>query len=886
LILLHLQHVQLVRFAILLFIVVLGVLPARGQVFRLNVEDVPLEHALALVHEQGGVDIVFAHRLIENRRTTCQYAGNHPGEALDCVLHNTGIHWQTVRHRQYVLVNGSKQETAPEAPPLRGVVSGFITDAETGENLPGGHVYIPALKLGAVTNNAGYFAIANLPVGEYQLRITYVGYEAAFVTAEVNAAPQVVPLQPIVFEAEGVIVEAERDVLPEESTLPGTISLPLQALEALPSFPGDQDLFQSLQWLPGVQKLGELNGTLVIRGGEADQNLYLLDGAPVYHPWHAFSLISTFQTETFKDVNLYRGVFPVEHGGRLSAVLDTQLKDGSRTSTHFTAGLSVLSGRFMVESPLGKNTSFMLSGRRSYLDKIIGRKHAVSGPDGQRDTLRTGYYFYDLSGKVTFQPNINHRLSLTHYRGEDLLDLRLPFDLSLDFSSWLKPADLFFEIDQRWGNQLSSLRYQYLYSPRLFTTITAYRSSYSAVEGAFIHPTSTATLESDYNVQLRDYGLKIDIDYYYGVSHQLRTGVHVVRHGFASALDASVRRTVSATEEQHERNASRAWEVAAYVQDVWQPAAKWQVLPGIRGSLFGKGMHFRLSPAVSVRYAVNPTVTLRASANSQVQYMHRLRDRYSFMYDLVSSRWIPTGRSVRPSSSMHLAAGMENHPWPWLTLVSDVYWRSSDNILLPEDFYQTKDGLEGPGIDVGTLLGQYTPASGRAYGIEVTAQAEQGSWRLWLSYTGGRSLNRTPEMDTLGYRPSRFDVPRSLHGVGSYNLRRWNFMLAGELRSGYPHSVPVARYEVGDPLDEEPVDYLYRPYLNNGRLPPYFRLDAAVSYNFRLFGTKWRSQFYVYNILNRRSVVGRQYEPSEDAVRRIDRRSLPLLPLLEFEVTL
>ncbi|HET6567293.1 MAG TPA: TonB-dependent receptor [Rhodothermales bacterium] len=870
---------------VLLFLIVAALFTrtAQGQSVRIHVDDVPLEQGLQLLQSQTGIDLVYARRLVDDLHVTCHYSGSSSEEALACLLRESPLRYEVVRHRQYVLIPGGDASGPP--PVSRGVISGFLADAATGEMLPGAQIYVPALQLGTVANPAGYFAIPNLPIGSYRVRLSYVGYQTALIALSVNEPARVHTLHAGTVQAREVVVEGER--LPDADLAPasGVTRVPTQILDVFPAFPGERDLFQSLKWLPGVQKPGELSGSLVVRGGETDENEYLLDGVPIYHPWHAFNLISTFQTETLKDVRLYRTVFPAEYGGRLSSVLDTQLKDGSRTGPGGVAALSLLSGRIMVETPVTRTSSLMVSARRSYIDQLTGRIHPVVGEDGRRDTLRTGYHFYDLSGKFTLRQGLRHRLSVSYYQGRDLLDLRLPFDVSLDFSSWLRPADLYFEVDQDWGNRLGSIHYQYLYSPRLFATVTAYYSGYHALEGAFIQPTTTSTLQSRYRVRLRDLGTKLDVDWYAGVAHQVRTGAELVQHQFHSTLDAVIDRSVSAIERQNQASDLSAWEVNAYIQDVWQPSPRWQVVPGVRASLFGRGRFVSIDPNVSVRYAVDPRyLAFRASAGTQVQYMHRLRDRYSYMYDLVSSRWIPSGPGVAPSSSWGLEAGVESRPAPWLTLSSEVYWRHSRNVLLPEDVYQTKNGLEGPGIELGTLLGQYTTARARAYGIDLSASLKRPPWHVWATYSGGRSFTHVPASGESGYYPSRYDVPRSFQGLVNFARGHWEGTVALEMRSGYPTTVPVSRYVIGDPLDPTPDPYLHRPYLNNGRLPPYLRVDVSGAYRFSLVHADWQLRLIVYNVLDHRNVVSRQYDPAQTIVRPEDRHGLPLLPLLELVV--
>ena len=878
-----------IRFVVIGWLVVMAAGPQLGQAqaIRIDMQAFPLKEALVEFGAQESVDVVFSERQVADLASTCRYEGDSIEDALNCLLDDTGLRAERVRRRQYVLASApvASASTSPlRAPVPRGMLRGFVTDAETGEVLPGAHVYLPDLRLGTTTNEAGYFALPSLPLRTYGVRFSFLGFQPQDTALVAGFETIDILLQPTSLQSEEVVVEGAPEVLAVE---PGVVDVPMQALEKLPAFPGEPDLFQALQWLPGVQKAGEINGGLIVRGGEPDQNLYLLDGAPVYHPWHAFSLISTFQTETFKDIKLYQGSFPAEHGGRLSAILDAEMKDGNRSSPKTVAAIGVLSGRFVVESPITDDVSFMISGRRSYLDQLLGKDHPVE-ENGIRDTLRTGYFFYDVNGKMTWRSGTRHRLSLSYYEGRDVLDVRLPFEISTNINEWLKPADLFFEIDTRWGNRLVSLRYQYLYSRRFFVTTTVYRSSYRAREGILIHPTAASSIVSDYNVRLRDLGVKVDVDFYPSLAHQIRAGMRVVQRGFRSGLDARVQRSPGAVDSLDQDSRLEAFEVVAYVQDSWQPSARWQIQPGLRASVFSGGSYVQVSPRLGVRYAVDPKrLVLRGGIGAQSQYLHRVRDRFSLLYDMVSSRWIPTSNAVPPSTSMQVSAGGEAYPLPGLTVAFDGYWRASDEILLPRDEFQAKDGLGGPGIEVGTLLGQYTRGEARAYGLEASARYEEGPWQVWVSFARGRSLSKAEELGETRFRPTRFDVPRSFRGAIGRTGRHWSFSISTEWRSGLPFTSPVARYALGDPLDDEPTRFLYRPSINNGRLPPYLRVDVVGGYRFEVLGARFFTQLHLFNATNRRNVIDRVYDPSEeDRVHVRDRHSLPFLPLLEIRMEL
>jgi hypothetical protein len=854
---------------------------------RLAIDDTPLGTALATVRAETGLDLVYAERLVQGRTATCTYTGTDRRAALACVLADTDLQAERVRRRQYVIVEASPQ-SAGEAAPRRVSLSGYVRDAETGQRLPSAHVYLTALEAGTTTNPDGYFVVSSLPPGPYDVRISYLGYETLDTTLVAGEDPARVALSPVLLESDGILVEAGSSDTESESQLPGMTSVALDRLGRLPSLT-EPDLFRALQWTPGIRKSRVISGGLSVRGADPDQNLYLLDGAPVYHPWHAFSLISTFQTGTLKNTDLYRGSFPVEYGGRLSGVLDAQMKDGSRKTPSAVAGLGVLSGRFRIEAPLTSSTSFMLSGRRSYVDKLIGQTHPVADETGRRDTLRTGYYFYDTSAKLAHRFNDTHRLTVSFYRGRDDLDLRLPFDLSLDFDSWLRPADLFFELRQNWENQVLSARHQYLSREDLFVTTTAYYSGYEAQEASVVQPTTTASLNSDYRVQLYDVGLKVDANYHHSVSHELGAGLKVSTLQFESTLDSEIRRTAGVVRRRQQTSTLGAVQVSGYLQDVWSPTPLWTLQGGLRTSYFSGGDYVRAAPRLSARYTVDPRwLVVRGSAGLHVQYLHRLRDRHSLAYDLVSSRWVPASERVRPATGAQFGLGARSHPRPGLTLRLDAYLRGTRDLLVPTDVFQAKDDIEGPGINVGALLGQYTSGEERAVGAELSAIFNRGPWNARLGLGTGRTFVRAPGrvQSGLRWRPSDLDVPFTLQAALGWEGSSWDATVATEWRSGYPISAPVARYRVGDPVEDTPTTYLYRPQINNDRLAPYFRLDVTLGYSFRFLTADWTATLTLFNATNRDNELGRTYEPGGRNVEVDPQRGFPILPLLELEMRL
>lgn len=877
------------RFRPLVLLALLAALarPASAQAIRLEAEATPLAEVLLELAVQARVDVVFAQDLVEGRAVSGRYLGDDPEGALATVLRGSGLRAVRLRPGQYVVV----PELHVPAEERRGTLAGTVLDAESGELLPGAHVVLAGLGLGTVTNRAGYFAIPRLPAGRYRVRVSYVGYrtqerelavdpDAAEALPQIRLAPEPIRGGDVVVEA----VDGERnDLLP----VPSTDVVGVRAAAQLPAFLGESDLFGALERLPGVSRASEGGGELVVRGADAHFNRYLLDGAPVIHPWHTFGVFSTFQTEALKHVRLYKGSFPAEHGGGLSAVLDVEMKDGSGERPGGVLALSPISLRGVAEVPLGGGASLMLTGRRTYLDLLLsprlraGADPLTFGGEDIGEAQEIGYYFFDAGAKVSVQPAAGHRLSLSVYEGGDDLSADIPF-LSLFDPAPDQTSPLGLRLNYDWGNRVVSARYRYLHGRELFLTATAYGSRYRATERSFARATTTSAVDTDYRVRFAEYGLKMDVDYYFALDHQIRAGVHLVGRDFTSTLDEEIRRAAGQSETRSEADAVRAVESVAYVQDTWQPSSKWQLQPGLRVEVFSLGPYVSFNPRLHVRYVIErERLFLRAGVSRQTQYLHRLRDRYSFTYDLASSRWIPASRRVRPAVGWQAAAGLEWAPAAALALGLDAYGRYLIDVLLPADEFQVKDGIDGPGILPGALLEQYVAGTGRGFGIEASGRWERGAWRLGLSYAWSRAQERPPGEV---WRRARYDAPHAVEALVQRESRRWMAALAVTVRSGYPVTVPTARYALGDPLDEAPpAQYLHRPEIHNGRLPIYVRADLSFGYGFRLFGLDWAAQAQAYNLLNWRNTIGQRFSPDASDVAPTDVYGLPILPMISLK---
>lgn len=849
-----------------------------GQEVTLDVRSLSLDEALTRVGESAGIDVVFAHRFTAGVNVSCRVERASVDAALACLLTGTDLRAEKVRGLQWVVVPSATPAKPLEQPvesiPVRLPVEGLVRDARTGEPLAGANVYLPEAILGTTAGAAGEFALGDFPRGAQQARVSFVGYRTRLVelTAGLFAS---VELEPVALETAEILVEAKREDLAAASSIAGSVAVLERQQSRSPSFLTEDDLFQSLQWLPAVRQSGEVGGELIVRGAGPDQSLHVLDGAPLYHPWHTMGLFSTLQTEVLKDAQLYTGSIPAEFGGRLSAVLDTRLKDGNRVDPHVQASVGSTSSQFVAEAPLTDRLSVMVGARRSYSDGFLtGTGLSVA----ERTTLQNSNYG-DLSAKVTARPWTNHEFRLSFFHGRDRLPMNA-LDDQMESVGWNRyvTGSLDPSVDRyRWDSQLWSLQHGYLHGTKLLLTTTAFWSGYQAND----RPDETATVPSELTVRLADVGLKVDADYFTQNGHTVRAGAHLTLHDFRNAGlgHQQLATAVPALLGLDGEAPLTALENAAYVQDTWNVHPRLQVQPGLRVSTFSGVGGLQVMPRLNARVVVHPErLLLKGGFGRQVQYVHQVRDRFADTFGLSASRWVPASMDgIEAATGRQVTLGAESRPLPALELAVDAYWRSFRKVLIPIGY----DVLEGPEGADGRLLNRYHPGRQQAAGVEFYGAYRWGPWRGWGSYATGRSLeqvqiSRTESSLVLG----RFHVPHTGRAGVNWARGRWAFSVAGELRSGYPVAGSIGSLSEGGPTGVE--DGFETDLLAS--LPAYARLDARVGYRLELLGVLWNAQIDLFNMTNRRNVIGHLYALDGGLAVRHDLYGLPRLPLAKLRV--
>ncbi len=861
-----------VKAAILCGIVLWGLQgTALSQRIELDLRQEALDRALLDLGEKGGVDLVFAHRYTDGVQTTCRIQSATVEEALACILAGTSLRAERVRERQWIVLpvpavarptESTRGEAAPSAS-LRGT----IIDAVSGEVLVGANVYLENRGVGGTTNQAGRFLVTGVSVGSHPTRLSYVGYESLMVELSTGEAP-VLALNPVSLAAGEIVVEGNRTSSSAASPIPGRVAVLDHRKGVNPELIAEDDLFQTLQWLPAVRQSGEAGGDLVVRGSGPDQNLHILDGAPLYHPWHTMGQFSTLQTEALKDAQLYAGSIPAEFGGRLSSVLDTRLKDGRGVDPRLLVSVGSMATQFVAEAPLSDQFSFMVAGRRSFADGLLNGS-GLGTPE--RITLQNSVYS-DLNAKVTYRPVRGHEVRFSYFQGSD----QLPMDASgesvrsIGWNRYITAIGEASSEPYRWKSRLAGMQYAWLRGTRLLVTAGAFWSTFESREGE-----SAGT--SMQTASLSDVGLKLDGDYFAGRRHSVRAGIHLTMHDFAGGA-GSIRSSLRGLVDAEARSPMQTWEAVAYLQDTWSPSRRLQIQPGLRVSGFGTTHGIDVLPRVSARWTLHPEYfVLKAGFSRQVQYIHQVRDRFADTYGLSASRWVPASEEgLQPAAGRQMGLGVESRPFSGVELSAEVYHRTFSGVLIPT-LYAFSAASADPRTSV---LEFYHTGGQQAFGFEFFGSLRRDRWRTWTSYAYGHSEEQgwTSSSHPV-FISGRFDVPHVGRAGVSLNHRSFAASLVGEIRSGYPVSIasPPAGYTPA-PTASEGISDALRP------LPTYARLDARVGYQTGLLGMRWNVQMDVFNVTHRKNIIGHIYAVDGTATRRSDLYGLPRLPLFKVRV--
>ena len=738
------------------------------------------------------------------------------------------------------MIIGAKQSLAQDSY----IVNGIVTDSLSGESLIGVTVkFSNRTQNGTSTNAYGFFSY-KLTSGVYTMTVSYIGYRTIVSTITVESDKRMnLTLVPENSIGE-IVVTAEKRNDNLLGPQMGLTKINLSEIRNVPVIFGERDVLKTLQLLPGIKSAGEGNSGFYVRGGSADQNLILLDEAPVYNASHLLGFFSTFNSDAIKDVSVFKGGMPAQYGGRLSSVLDIRMNDGNKKEYTAEGGIGLISSRLKVEGPIVRDkSSFMISGRRTYADAFLALAKDTSI---RKNTL----YFYDLNAKANYQLDQKNTIFLSGYFGRDELGLNQTFGFD-------------------WGNATATLRWNHLYSNRLFSNTSLIYSNYNYVIENFIEENNFKVSSS-----IRDLNLKQDFQLSLSNSHNLRFGLDMVNHRIApGSITSSAGSSVN--EETIERR--KGMEVSAYVSDEWEINDKFNIVYGLRASSFflrGPGIfnnydlegrisssrsygsgelvknYFRLEPRLSASYLLSEHSSLKVSYTRNSQNMHLMSNSTA---SSPTDLYIMSSNNVKPEIADQVAGGyFRNFNEDKYEFSAEVYYKT----MLNQIEYRSGTDLRGNrNVEADLLYGE-----GRAYGIELYIKKRFGKLNGWLGYTLSRTERRFDDINNGIWFNAKQDRTHDLSLVGIYKAGpRWTLSSTFVYNTGNAVTFPAGKYQVNNQT------YFYYSARNSDRMPDYHRLDLAATLEAKP-GKKLQSSWSMgfYNVYGRKNAYAINFQDDPD----------------------
>ena len=714
-------------------------------------------------------------------------------------------------------------------------ISGTVKDAATGEVLIGATVQLKEIaQNGTSSNSYGFYSLSAV-TGTYTLLITYVGYTPAAYAVKLTGDKNIdIALNAKAELTEVVINGRARNNENVASPQMGVEKLDMSQVNNVPVLLGERDILKTLSLLPGVKAASEGNTGFYVRGGASDQNLILLDEAIVYNASHLFGFFSTFNSDAIKDVSLYKGGMPAQYGGRLSSVLDIKMDEGNNQDYVVQGGIGLIASRLKIEGPIVKDKgSFMISARRTYIDAFL---------KASSDTTVRGssLYFYDLNAKANYHFDDKNVLYLSGYFGKDVLGLKNTFGTN-------------------WGNSTATLRFNHLFSSKLFSNTSLIYSNYNYAIKSYLPGNDFVAVS-----KINDIDLKEDFQYFVSSSHSLKFGIDALHHDLAPGSITSTDSSSSFNTKIIERR--YGLETAAYLSDEWHVNDKLNLLYGVRLSgilLFGPGTfstyddagntvssavyksgqmvkdYFNLEPRLSASYSLNEQTSIKASYNRNTQNIHILSNSSS---STPTDLYVMSSNNIKPEIADQVSTGyFRNFDDNIFEFSTEVYYKWLQNQI---DYKNGAQLILNQDVESQLVYG-----TGRAYGIELFLKKKYGRFNGWLGYTLSRTERRFDAINNGNYFPATQDRTHDISAVGIYQFsKRWSFSGTFVYGTGNAVTYPNGKYEIGG------LTTFYYSQRNANREPSNNRLDLGATLEgkpHKKYHSSWT--FGIYNVYDHRN---------------------------------
>ncbi len=717
-------------------------------------------------------------------------------------------------------------------------VSGHVTDETNGEDLIALTVVEPGTTNGAVTNSYGFYSLT-LEQGKHQLKFSYIGFQEQIIEVDLQEDDMTlnVKMKTGNLQLNEVTVTGKRKDENLSNVQMGMETLDMKQVEKMPVLLGEKDILKTIQLMPGISSTSEGSSGFSVRGGSTDQNLILLDEAPVYGASHLMGFFSVFNSDAIKGMTVYKGGIPANYGGRGSSVLDITMKDGNNQNFSASGGVGLISSRLTLEGPIVKDKmSFIVSGRRSYAD-LIGKAAGYFDDD-------MNLYFYDLNAKVNYKINDNNRLYLSGYFGQD------------DFG--------FEEMGMGWGNATGTLRWNHLYSNKLFSNTSLIYSKYDYD----FNMGDAASMSSG----IEDYGFKQDFTFYLNPDNTMKYGLQATYHTFNPGellFDDS-------DDSEIILDKTKGLESAMYWSNNQKLGDKLSAEYGLRLSMFnqfGEGYsntyddnnnkvdsvyyergelmqtYWNVEPRLSLNYRLSDNSSVKASYNRMAQYLHLLSNSTSSQ---PTDTWVSSSTNIEPQIVSQYALGyfrnFFNNDYEFSV---EGYYKTMDNVF---DYEDGTDVLLNENIEAFILGGE-----GRSYGLEFYLKKKYGRFTGWASYTLSRTENKIDGINNGDWYNTKYDKTHDISLVGNFEINnKLSLSAAWVYYTGNAVTFPSGQYEYDGQI------WPYYTERNGYRMPDYHRLDLNLHVNGKKrerFHSSW--DFSVYNAYNRYNAYTISFQESE-----------------------
>jgi hypothetical protein len=856
------MYLKVVTF-FLLFISLQAGAQGSAKKITLSEKNASLDKLFRSIWKQTGQQFVYTDEILKGTKpVTIEVKDASLAEVLDICFRNQPL---TYTLQDNAIIVTQKRPAATSSPTYIAVrqekftLSGTIKSKEKGETIIG--ATIRAANTGTVSNEYGFFSLT-LPKGTYTIEITAVGMQRQ--TIEIVLDKNIVSnimLDNESKDMEEVKVTASITGRSLNNPQMGVERLTIREIKNIPVLFGEKDILKTIQLLPGIKSAGDGNSGFYVRGGAADQNLILLDEAPVYNASHLLGFFSTFNSDAIKDITIYKGGMPAQYGGRLSSVLDIKMNDGNNQDYNVSGGIGLISAKLNVEGPIQKDrSSFLVTGRRTYADMFL----KLSGDSSvSNNTL----YFYDFNAKLNYILGSKDRLYLSGYFGKDKLGV----------------ADLF---GLTWGNTTGTLRWNHIFSSKLFSNTSLIFSNYDYnIDVRF------GAFDFDIFSQIRDWNLKQEFQWYPNSRNSARFGFNTIRHTIRPGEITSSEGSGINSSTLQKRH---SWENAAYATNTWKVSDKFNLTYGLRASAFsilGEGdfynidkdgnvidtlrynkgdvvkTYFNLEPRLALSYQLSNTSSVKASYVRNTQSLHLVSNSTS---SNPTDKWVASTNIIKPGIADQVALGYYKNLWDnQYELTVEAYYKTMKNQVDYRDgadIYTNSNAIESQ-----LLFGK-----GRAYGIEWQLKKKAGRFSGWLSYTLSKTERKINGINNNQWYNARQDRTHDIALVGTYKLnRKWTLSANWIYYTGDAVTFPAGKYTIDNQI------VFYYTERNKHRMPDYHRLDLGATC---LLKQKKRFSseltFSLYNAYGRQNAFVIQFREGKDDPTKTEAVKIALFSLI------